>query len=111
MTAEELNTKLYEKLYAEHQEFVKDLQVHDSFYCIELAYELVIREDLLMHVEMNDLSPEQCRALLREKKPMQKLFEAWEKHEGHHMEEIGDCVEGFADQLIRQHRRNREAER
>ncbi len=111
MTLEEWNTKLYEKLYAEHQEFVKDLQVHDSFYCIELAYELVSREDLLMHVEMNNLTPEQCKALLREKKPMDKLFEAWEKHEGRHMEEIGECVESVANKLIRQHKRSREAER
>ena len=49
----------------------------------------------------NDLNEKQCKALLREKKPLDKLFLAWEKHEGDHMNEIRDCIENKANDLIK----------
>lgn len=99
MTNEQLNTALYEKMYAEQQEFINELKNSTPELVIESAYELVIREDILLHLEENDLEPHQCRALLKEKEPLSKLFLAWEKHEGNHMSEIRDCIENKADEL------------
>lgn len=99
MTKKELNTALYKKLYAEHQEFVKELQGSAPEFVIELAYELVIREDILMSLEENDLEPQQCKALLKEKKPLEQLFNAWEHYESSHIREMFSCVEDKADKL------------
>ena len=101
MTLEQLNTALYEKLYAEQQEFVESLKNSTPENVIQNAYELVIREDILLSFEENDLDAKQCKALLREKKPLNKLFLAWEKHEGDHMNEIRDCIENKANELIK----------
>ena len=101
MTLEQLNTALYEKLYAEQQEFVESLKNSTPENVIQNAYELVIREDILLSFEENDLDAKQCKALLREKKPLNKLFHAWEKHEGDHMNEIRDCIENKANELIK----------
>ena len=101
MTLEQLNTALYEKLYAEQQEFVESLKNSTPENVIQNAYELVIREDILLSFEENDLDEKQCKALLREKKPLNKLFLAWEKHEGDHMNEIRDCIENKANELIK----------
>ena len=101
MTLEQLNTALYEKLYAEQQEFVESLKNSTPENVIQNAYELVIREDILLSLEENDLDARQCKALLREKKPLDKLFLAWEKHEGDHMNEIRDCIENKANDLIK----------
>lgn len=68
---------------------------------IQHAYELVIREDILLSLEENDLDTGQCKALLKEKKPIDKLFLAWDKHEGDHMNEIRDCIENKANDLIK----------
>lgn len=68
---------------------------------IQYAYELVIREDILLSFEENDLDAKQCKALLREKKLLDKLFLAWEKHEGDHMNEIRDCIENKANEIIK----------
>lgn len=101
MTLEQLNTALYEKIYAEQQVFVESLKNSTPENVIQFAYELVIREDILLSLEENDLDAKQCKALLREKKPLDKLFLAWEKHEGDHMNEIRDCIENKANELIK----------
>ena len=99
MTTEELNVLLYEKMQNEHREFVEKLKNSTPETVIECAYELVIREDILLSLEENELSSKQCKALLKEKEPLSKLFSAWEKHEGDHMREILDCIESAADEL------------
>ncbi len=111
MTLEELNTAAYEKMYAELEAFIKELQTSPPGTVIELAYELVVKEDMLLSLEMNDLTAAQCKALLKEKKPLDKLFKAWENSESRHMDDIRDCIEAFADKLILQHRKNRDISR
>ena len=48
MTLEQLNTALYEKVYAEQQEFISLLKNMTPENIIQYAYELVIREDILL---------------------------------------------------------------
>lgn len=111
MTSEQLNTALYKKMFAEQQKYVDELKNSTPEIVIQNAYELVIREDILLHLEENDLEPNQCRALLREKEPLNTLFLAWEKHEGDHMNEIRDCIENKADELHKliKHRADRDS--
>ena len=101
MTSEQLNTALYKKMFAEQQEFIESLKNSTPENVIQYAYEIVIREDILLSLEENDLDAKQCKALLKEKKPLDKLFLAWEKHEGDHMNEIRDCIENKANELIK----------
>lgn len=101
MTLEQLNTALYEKIYAEQQQFINSLKTMTPENIIQYAYELVIREDILLSLEENDLEAKQCKVLLKEKEPLSKLFFAWEKHEGDHMNEIRDCIENKANELIK----------
>lgn len=101
MTLEKLNYELYKKLDKELREYIEHLKKSTPEFVIENAYELVIREDIVMSLEMNDLNKEQCRALLREKKPLEKLFLAWENHKGDHMNEILNCIENKANELVK----------
>lgn len=101
MILEQLNTALYEKVYAEQQEFISTLKTKTPENIIQYAYEFVIREDILLSLDENDLDARQCKALLKEKNPLDKLFLAWEKHEGSHMTEILDCIENKADELVK----------
>lgn len=55
MTLEQLNTALYEKVYAEQQGFISSLKTMTPENIIQYAYELVIREDILLSLEENDL--------------------------------------------------------
>ena len=111
MTNEQLNTALYEKMYAEQQKFIEELKNSTPEVVIESAYELVIREDILLYLEENDLEPHQCKALLKEKEALSKLFLAWENHEGDHMNEIRECIENKANELHKliKHRTDRDS--
>lgn len=88
-------------MYAEQQEFVESLKNLTPEIVIQNAYELVIREDILLSLEENDLDARQCKAILREKHPLNKLFLAWEKHEGDHMNEIRSRIENKSNELIK----------
>ena len=65
MTTEELNTVLYQKMYEEQERFKEELRNASPQEIMLNAYELVIREDILLHLEENDLSPAQAKALLK----------------------------------------------
>ena len=100
MTNEELNTAIYKKLFAEHEKFVDELKRSPPELVIECAYELVMKEDILLSFEENDLTDAQCRALLKSKHPLNDLYEAWEHSESRHMEDIRDCIERHADNEV-----------
>ncbi len=100
MTNEELNTALYKKMFAE-QEAYKDWLLEQSPQTIlENAYDFVIREDILLSMESNDLSDEQAEALLQTEAPLEDIFRAYEKRESSHMEELWDCIQQRANDTI-----------
>ena len=78
MTTEELNTVLCQKMYEEQERFKEELRNASPQEIMLNAYELVIREDILLHLEENDLSGAQARALLKSEHPLSDLFNAWE---------------------------------
>ncbi len=107
MNNEQLNASLYNKLNSELQDFIHELQISPSESVIEKAYELIIKEDIVMALEYDNIDSAKCRALLKEKNPLQKLFEEWEHSESRHMEEIRDCIERHAGDLIKKNSRHR----
>ena len=102
MTVEGLNTELYERMFKEQEQFRSELLGKSPQEVLDHAYEYVMREDLLLSLEYNNLSEKQCRALLKSKTPLADLFEKWEKHEGGHMSEVWDVVESHANEIIRE---------
>lgn len=111
MTNEELNTAVYQKLYAEQDAFRNQLLAMPPEEILSHAYEYVQREDLLLSLEYNDLTDRQCRALLDSATPLADVFAAWENRETDHMKQIWATLESHANKLLRerlaQHREER----
>ena len=101
MTNEELNTALYEKMHTEQERFKEKLRSYSLEEVMKNSYELIIREDILLSLEENDLSDSQAKALLASPQPLSDIFLKWENQESHHMDEILDTIECHADELIR----------
>ena len=97
MTNEELNTRLYEKMFAEQERFRDWLLSQPPAEILNHAYEYTVREDILMSLEYNDLEDSQARALLKSGKPLKQIFERWEDKETSHMEKIWDTVQEQAE--------------
>ena len=98
MNAEELNTQLYQKLFEEQKQFRSKLLGMKPQEILDNAYEYVIREDMLISLEYNDLTEKQCKTLLKTLTPLAKMFAKWENDEGDHMEEILSVIKAYADE-------------
>ncbi len=99
MTKDQLNAALYSKMYNEQEHFKSMLRSSSPEVVMQYSYELVVREDIMLSLEENDLTPQQCKALLKQKKPLSELYLAWENGESNHMQEILSCIENKADEL------------
>ena len=63
MTNEELNTALYEKMFAEQQRYREWLLSQPPDEILNHCYEFTVREDIVLALEYHDLSDKQCKAL------------------------------------------------
>lgn len=97
-----INTKLYQKMFAEQGLFKAELMLLPPVEVLDKAYEYVCREDILMALEHNGLSSRQALALLKSPTPLADVFKKWDGWEvSHHMENIWNSVEAHANEVIR----------
>ena len=102
MTNEERNTALYQKMFAEQEVFRDWLKGHSPEEILNHAYEYTVREDILLSLEYNDLSPRQAKALLKSPTPLADVFKKWDSWEDNrHMENIWNAVEARANEVVR----------
>ena len=101
MTAEQLQTTLYDRMATEQQKFKSWLLAQPPDEILDHACEYSVREDILMELEPDDVLPEaQIRALLKSSTPLADVYRAWEKTETHHMEDVQSVMEKHADAVI-----------
>lgn len=105
MTNEELNTALYEKMFAEQETYRSWLLSQPPEEILNHAYEYTAREDILLSLEYHDLTDKQADVLLKSPSPLEDVFQDYEKRETDHMETIWDCLESRADRILEQQRR------
>ena len=101
MNQAKLNTQLYQKMFAEEKLYRAGLLLLPPSEILNHAYEYVCREDILLSLEYNDLSPRQAMALLKSPSPLADVFKKWEKQETNHMEDIWNTVEARANEVVR----------
>ena len=105
MTNEELNTKVYEKLFDEQQKYKEWLLTQSPEEILNHAYEYTVREDIVLAMEYHDLSDEQTKALLSSLAPLDEIFHDFEQIEGDHMDVIRGCIETRANDIIEDQRK------
>lgn len=101
MTNSELNTALYQKMYAEQEAFRNQLLALTPQEILDRAYEYISREDILLAMENNDLSNRQVKALLKTETPLGDVFTKWEDWETDHMRDVWAAVESRANEAVR----------
>ena len=111
MTCQELNTALYEKMFAEQEEYRKHLLTLPPEEILQHTYEYTMREDLLLNVESNDLPPSHAKALLRSPTPLADAYRAWDKRDCTYMDDMWDCICVLAQERGEQQKAQRQQER
>lgn len=101
MTNEELNTRLYERMFSEQEKYRRWLLTLPPAEILQHAYEYVMREDILLSQETSDLTDAQAKALLKSPTPLTDTFKDWEKRETSHMDDIHETLECRANKILR----------
>ena len=99
MTNEQWNTTLYKQMFAEQEQFRDWLLAQPPQEILNHAYEYVMREDILLSLEHNDLTDAQAEALLTSPSPLADVYAEFDKLENSHMEELWNCIESQADKV------------
>ena len=100
MTNEQWNTTLYKQMFTEQEQFRDWLLAQPPQEILNHAYEYIVREDILLSLEYNDLTDAQAAALLSSSAPLADVYKTFDKMESSHMEEIWSCVEHRADNTL-----------
>ena len=111
MSVKDYNARLYEKMKAEQDKYRDWLLHQEPSEILNHTYEYTVREDILMTLEVNDLSDKQCRALLKSPSPLGDVFKDFEKRETGYMNEVRDTLECRANKVIREDFLKSQAER
>lgn len=101
MTGEELQSKLYEKMAAEQEQYRVWLLGQPPGEILNHTAEYTVREDIVVEMEELKLTDAQARALLKSKTPLADVYKEWSKTETHHMDDVRDVIEARADTVIR----------
>ena len=92
MTNEQWNTTLYRQMFTEQEQFRDWLLAQPPEEILNHAYEYVMREDILLSLEHNDLTDAQAAALLASPAPLADVYKELDYVESSHMEEVWSCV-------------------
>ena len=111
MTNEELNTALYEKMFAEQEAYRAWLLSQAPEDILNHTYEYTVREDILLSLEYHDLPDVQARALLKSPSPLAEVFADWEGKETGYMDDIWQTVEDRAKAEMQKQKKKEEKER
>ena len=111
MTNEELNAKLYEKMFAEQEKYREKLLTMQPEEILEHAYEYAVREDILASLENNELEDSQARALLKYARPLSLVYKEYDNRVNEYMEDIWNTIECAANQKIQAQKDRKQPER
>ena len=99
---EKLSEVLYDKVKAEYDKFISDMQKEPAGVVIESAYEIVWKDNITQYLENEnpDLSPKQYAALISAGNALEQIYSDWVSNgELHSYDDIGTALEYTADAI------------
>lgn len=102
MTNIMLNTQLYQKMYAEQEQYKAYLLTLTPKQILNHASEYTCRENILMALENNDLSNARAQALLKSPTPLADVYNKYASWDhGRQQQEIWNAVEARSGEVLR----------
>ncbi len=98
-----LANELNEKVCREYTEFIEDMKTHDAGYIIEMAYEIVWKDNINQFIENEPpcLSKKQYVALISAKNTLNELYMGWLSNgELHTYDDIEILLEDTAGDIL-----------
>ena len=101
MTNKEMMRQLYERMAAEQQKYKAWLLEQPPNVILDNTCKFTVREDIVMELEVLELTDAQAAALLRSRTPLSDVYKAWQQAETNHMNDVRYVIEARADTVIR----------
>ena len=101
MTNAEMMSQVYERMTAEQRKYKEWLLEQPPSVILDNAHKFSVREDIVMEMDVLELTDAQAAALLRSRTPLSDVYRAWERAETHHMDDVRNVIEARADTVIR----------
>lgn len=101
MTQRDYPTELFEKMKAEQDSYRDWLLQQEPSEILNHTNEYTVREDIMMELEVMELSSKRAKALLKSPTPLADLCEEFNNRETDRMSVIRDCIESRADEVIK----------
>ena len=96
------NTQLYQKMYAEQEQYKAYLLTLPSAEILEHASEYICRENILIAMEDNDLNNARATALLKSSTPLADVYNTYAGWEhSRQQQEIWNAVEARSGEVLR----------
>ena len=111
MVNEQLNTALYQKMFAEQETYRSWLLTQPPEEILEHTYEYTVRKDIVLSLEYHDLPDAQAKALLKSPSPLADVYKDWEKKETGYMDDVWQTVEDRAKREVEKQSRKQNKER
>lgn len=91
---------LYEKVQAEYDDFIADLQGKPAEEIIKKSYEKVIKEEMVSICEFAEMGQKEAKALYLEKYPLDRMYQDWLKSDVSYMDMLRDSVDDTAKEVV-----------
>ena len=102
MTAEEIYSKLYEKMLLEQERYRDWLSAQSPEELLNHCYEYAMREDILMVFESSEIDEKHARVILEKGVTLADIYDDFIDLETDHMQDIRDTIGDRADKIIRE---------
>ena len=98
----DLNAELRQKMHEEQQRYKEYLCTLPAMEILDHAYEINLREDILMVMDTAYLSNKQAKVLLESPTPLADVYRSVGKNEPGHIGSIRNDIRAIADAIIKQ---------
>lgn len=103
MKREQLGKQLYDKLYAEQNQYLEELKCGTVENAISKAYEIAFRENIVFLFETETrLTLQELEVLLNMEYPLAELYAEWLSTDTSEMQNLQDCIQDCAVQIMTQ---------
>lgn len=99
---EDYNELLYDKMKSEYAQFISDLSTKSPKEIIDHSYEKVFKEEILIICETSERTSEEAKALYKQKKPLDFLYQEWLHNEYTYMDMVRDTVDDGAKSAVKE---------
>ncbi len=96
-----LNQRLTEKVQHELSAFREEMQGKPSQEIYDMAYQIVIKNDIAECFSNTDYSPQTAKALMKSPNLLQEIYDEWLGRDYSHMDDLRQTIADFKSYMVK----------